>query len=126
MTCLKWRSSTAIQNCRAEWYSALSSPPVANSGRVQVHLFRNKGAANLASEACDTVCVLAVPAYMSTADFLQHVGSHQSNIVHMRMIRNSVSKRFMVLIKFHSPAETALFHKEFNRQPFSSMAVGQL
>ena len=35
----------------------------------------------------DLVCVLAVPSYMSTADFLQFVVPHQPNVLNMRMLR---------------------------------------
>ncbi|KAF9111061.1 hypothetical protein BGX27_005460 [Mortierella sp. AM989] len=42
-----------------------------------------------------TVCVLAVPSYMSPGDFLNFVGPVRSNVSHFRIIRDAVPNRFM-------------------------------
>ncbi|KAF9976153.1 hypothetical protein BGZ73_009067 [Actinomortierella ambigua] len=62
-----------------------------------------------------SVCVLAVPSYMSPGDFLNFVGPVRQDASHFRIIR------FMVLIKFRSPESTAAFYKRYNGRPFSSL-----
>ncbi|KAF9579234.1 hypothetical protein BGW38_004589 [Lunasporangiospora selenospora] len=68
-----------------------------------------------------TVCVLAVPSYMSPGDFLNFVGPVRSEVSHFRIIRDSVPNRFMVLMKFRSRETTSEFYKRYNGRTFSSL-----
>ncbi|KAI7830443.1 BRCA1-associated protein 2-domain-containing protein [Gamsiella multidivaricata] len=68
-----------------------------------------------------TVCVLAVPSYMSPGDFLNFVGPVRSNVSHFRIIRDAVPNRFMVLMKFRTSEVTAEFYRRYNGKAFSSL-----
>ncbi|KAF9924646.1 hypothetical protein FBU30_005415 [Linnemannia zychae] len=68
-----------------------------------------------------SVCVLAVPNYLSPGDFLNFVGPVRSNVSHFRIIRDSVSNRFMVLMKFRTKEATEEFYTRYNGKAFSSL-----
>ncbi|KAF9436621.1 hypothetical protein BGZ76_003462 [Entomortierella beljakovae] len=68
-----------------------------------------------------TVCVLAVPSYMSPGDFLNFVGPVRSNVSHFRIIRDAVPNRFMVLMKFRSSDTAFEFYNRYNGKAFSSL-----
>ncbi|KAF9181631.1 hypothetical protein BGZ50_005390 [Haplosporangium sp. Z 11] len=68
-----------------------------------------------------SVCVLAVPSYMSPGDFLNFVGPVRANVSHFRIIRDSVPNRFMVLMKFRTSEATAEFYARYNGKAFSSL-----
>ncbi|KAG0225981.1 hypothetical protein BGW42_003969 [Actinomortierella wolfii] len=75
----------------------------------------NTGTSVIYPDQDTTVCVLAVPTYMSPGDFLNFVGPVRQDASHFRIIR------FMVLIKFRSADSTAAFYKRYNGRPFSSL-----
>ncbi|KAG0291569.1 hypothetical protein BGZ96_005069 [Linnemannia gamsii] len=68
-----------------------------------------------------SVCVLAVPSYLSPGDFLNFVGPVRPNVSHFRIIRDSVPNRFMVLMKFRTKEATAEFYTHYNGKVFSSL-----
>ncbi|KAF8979105.1 hypothetical protein BGZ46_005816 [Entomortierella lignicola] len=68
-----------------------------------------------------TVCVLAVPSYMSPGDFLNFVGPVRSEVSHFRIVRDTAPNRFMVLMKFRTVKATAEFYKRYNGKVFSSL-----
>ncbi|KAI9098767.1 zf-UBP-domain-containing protein [Phlyctochytrium arcticum] len=67
------------------------------------------------------LCVLAVPSYMTAQDFLNFVGSSQDDMSHLRIVKDSLPNRFMVLIKFREEQGGARFYHRFNGREFSSM-----
>ncbi|KAG0328928.1 hypothetical protein BGZ99_004002 [Dissophora globulifera] len=68
-----------------------------------------------------SVCVLAVPSYVSPGDFLNFVGPVRANVSHFRIIRDSAPNRFMVLMKFRTSESTAEFYRRYNGKAFSSL-----
>ncbi|EAW10484.1 putative RING and UBP finger domain protein [Aspergillus clavatus NRRL 1] len=71
---------------------------------------------------CTTLCVLAVPSYMSPSDFLGFVGeATMDDVSHFRMIRTARANRYMVLMKFRSGKKAREWQKEWNGKVFSSM-----
>ncbi|KAJ3188694.1 hypothetical protein HDU85_004408 [Gaertneriomyces sp. JEL0708] len=67
------------------------------------------------------LCVLAVPSYMTPQDFLSFVGSTKDNMSHLRMLRDSLPNRYMVLIKFRNQETTDAFYRDFNGREFSAL-----
>ncbi|KAF5355263.1 hypothetical protein D9758_006045 [Tetrapyrgos nigripes] len=65
--------------------------------------------------------VLAVPSWMTPSDFLAFVAPAAESISHLRMIRDSVPNRSMVLIKFSKAEDAAEFIEAYNGKPFNSM-----
>ncbi|KAF9531742.1 BRCA1-associated protein 2-domain-containing protein [Crepidotus variabilis] len=65
--------------------------------------------------------VLAVPSWMTPSDFLTFVAPAVEGIGHLRIIRDAVPNRSMVVIKFLNPAAAAEFAEEYNGKPFNSM-----
>ncbi|KAJ7493434.1 hypothetical protein B0H11DRAFT_2172145 [Mycena galericulata] len=65
--------------------------------------------------------VLAVPSWMAPADFLAFVAPAAEGITHLRIIRDSVPNRSIVVIKFTDPEHASEFAEAYNGKPFNSM-----
>lgn len=75
-------------------------------------------------EDCTTLCILAVPSYLSPADFLGLVGEDtRDEVSHFRMIRTARANRYMVLMKFRSGKKAKEWQKDWNGKVFNSMEV---
>ncbi len=75
-------------------------------------------------EDCTTLCVLAVPSYLTPSDFLGFVGEKtRDEVTHFRMIRSAKVNRYMVLMKFRSARKAREWRKEWNGKTFNSMEV---
>ncbi|KAA8648793.1 putative RING and UBP finger domain protein [Aspergillus tanneri] len=69
-----------------------------------------------------TLCILAVPSYMSPLDFLGFVGeATRDDVSHFRMIRTARANRYMVLMKFRSGKKAREWQKDWNGKVFNSM-----
>lgn len=77
-------------------------------------------------EDCTTLCILAVPSYLTPSDFLGFVGERTwEDVSHFRMIRTERSNRYMVLMKFRNGKRAREWRKEWNGKPFNDMEVRQ-
>ena len=75
-------------------------------------------------EDCTTLCILAVPSYLTPSDFLGFVGEQtREEVSHFRMIRTERSNRYMVLMKFRHGRKARGWRKEWNGKVFNSMEV---
>lgn len=75
-------------------------------------------------EDCTTLCILAVPSYLTPSDFLGFVGEKtRDEVSHFRMIRTERSNRYMVLMKFRSGRRAREWRKEWNGRAFDGMEV---
>ncbi|KAL8921538.1 MAG: hypothetical protein Q9208_005692 [Pyrenodesmia sp. 3 TL-2023] len=73
-------------------------------------------------EDCNTLCILAVPSYLTPSDFLGFVGEKtRDEISHFRMIRTERGNRYMVLMKFRNGKTAKEWRKEWNGKPFDSI-----
>ena len=80
-----------------------------------------------ADEECTTLCILAVPSYLTPSDFLGFVGEKtREEVSHFRMIRTERGNRYMVLIKFRNGKRAREWRKEWNGRVFDSMEVRSL
>lgn len=71
-----------------------------------------------------TLCIPAVPAYMTAGDFLGFVGERwRQDISHCRMVMTSKLSRYLVLLKFRSGSRAKLWRKEFDGKVFNTMEV---
>ncbi|KAJ3366661.1 hypothetical protein GGF32_003305 [Allomyces javanicus] len=65
------------------------------------------------------LCILAVPMYMTPADFLTWLGPvHAAHISHLRMIRDHLPHRYMVLARFRDAAGARACFTERNGRAF--------
>lgn len=75
-------------------------------------------------EDCTTLCILAVPSYLTPADFLGFVGEKtRDDVSHFRMIRTDRINRYMVLMKFRSGKRARQWQREWNGKPFNDVEV---
>jgi BRCA1-associated protein len=75
-------------------------------------------------EDCTTLCILAVPSYLTPADFLGFVGERtREEVSHFRMIRTERSNRYMVLMKFRNGRKAREWRKEWNGKVFNDVEV---
>jgi BRCA1-associated protein len=73
-------------------------------------------------EDCKTLCILAVPSYLSPPDFLGFMGEKtMDDVSHFRMIRTARANRYMVLMKFRSGRKARDWQKEWNGKVYNSM-----
>ncbi|BDD58312.1 hypothetical protein MAP00_003600 [Monascus purpureus] len=73
-------------------------------------------------EDCTTLCILAVPSYMSPSDLLGFVGEKtMDDVSHFRMIKTARANRYMVLMKFRSGKKAREWQSEWNGKVFNSM-----
>ncbi|GAQ79754.1 Zn-finger protein [Klebsormidium nitens] len=92
-----------------------------------VHLFRNVEQSTEALQVLpdgrtEQVCVLAVPSYMSGADFCQFTGEHLAYISKLRIVRyENATNQYMVLLKFDSQEHADDFYLSYNGKQFSSL-----
>ena len=76
-------------------------------------------------EDCTTLCILAVPSYLTPSDFLGFVGEKtREEVSHFRMIRTERSNRYMVLMKFRNGKKAREWRKLWNGKTFDGMEVG--
>ena len=75
-------------------------------------------------EDCTTLCILAVPSYLTPSDFLGFVGEKtRDEVSHFRMIRTERSNRYMVLMKFRNGRKAREWRREWNGKAFDGMEV---
>jgi BRCA1-associated protein len=73
---------------------------------------------------CTTLCIPAVPSYLSPADFLGFVGEKwRDDILHYRMVMTETMNRYLVLMKFREGPRAKEWKKEFDGRNFNSMEV---
>ena len=76
------------------------------------------------SEDCTTLCILAVPSYMTPSDLLGYVGEQtREDVSHFRLIRTGRTNKYMVLMKFRETNKAREWRKEWNGKSFNSMEV---
>ncbi|EME28802.1 BRCA1-associated protein [Galdieria sulphuraria] len=86
----------------------------------ELHLYRSveKGIYQMSQ----VLCVLAVPAYFTAADFCMFVGPFGNHIRNMRLLRDSrACNRYMVLIQFESLESAENFYRGYEGKLFSSI-----
>ncbi|KAM5470706.1 putative RING-type E3 ubiquitin transferase [Microsporum audouinii] len=73
-------------------------------------------------EDCTTLCILAVPSYLSPSDFLGYVGEQtREEVSHFRMVKTARANRYMVLMKFRSGKKAKEWQQCWNGKLFNSM-----
>lgn len=73
---------------------------------------------------CTTVCIPAVPSYMSPGDFLGFVGEKwRGDISHCRMVMTSNMNKYLALLKFRDGDRAKKWRQEFDGKVFNTMEV---
>ncbi|KAF8075057.1 hypothetical protein FPV67DRAFT_1475860 [Lyophyllum atratum] len=104
-----------------------------------VHIFRD-AASKPSQEALESIAstsnvhdsdgvmlgVLAVPSWMTPSDFLAFVAPAAEGMAHLRLIRDCLPNRSMIVIKFFNPADAAEFIEAYNGKPFNSMEPAEI
>ncbi|KAL1630996.1 hypothetical protein SLS56_004670 [Neofusicoccum ribis] len=73
-------------------------------------------------EECTTLCILAVPSYMTPSDLLGYVGEQtREDVSHFRLIRTGRANKYMVLMKFREAKKARQWRREWNGKLFNSM-----
>ena len=88
------------------------------------HTTRKENEPPFRDEECTTLCILAVPSYLTPSDFLGFVGERtREEVSHFRMIRTERGNRYMVLMKFRNGKKAREWRKEWNGKVFDGMEV---
>lgn len=84
----------------------------------------NEDGLGVRDEECTTLCILAVPSYLTPSDFLGFVGeATREEVSHFRMIRTERVNRYMVLMKFRNGRRAREWRREWNGKAFDEMEV---
>ncbi|KAG5917810.1 hypothetical protein E4U42_007107 [Claviceps africana] len=71
---------------------------------------------------CKTLCIPAVPAYMSPSDFLGFVGDGwRDELSHCRMVMTSRMNRYLALLNFRDSKVARKWKREFDGKVFNSV-----
>ncbi|KAI2622013.1 zf-UBP-domain-containing protein [Hypomontagnella submonticulosa] len=71
---------------------------------------------------CTTICIPAVPSYLSPSDFLGFVGERwRDQVSHYRMVMTGRMNRYLVLMKFRDSKQAQLFRREFDGKVFNDV-----
>ncbi|KAF6817903.1 Zn-finger in ubiquitin-hydrolase [Colletotrichum musicola] len=74
------------------------------------------------AEDCTTLCIPAVPSYLTPSDFLGYVGEKwRDDISHYRMVMTARMNRYLVLLKFRNAERARKWQREFDGKVFNSM-----
>lgn len=125
-------SSLTLESIDMAPYKALhvtAQSELCELGMGRIHLYRadsdlpaSISDVKPAATSSMVAAVLAVPSYMTSADFVGYLGEAvQKEMSHLRMIRTEEANRYMVLIKFRRPEHAVHFVKHFNGRPFNSV-----
>ncbi|XP_023680325.1 BRCA1-associated protein [Paramormyrops kingsleyae] len=95
-----------------------------------MHLYKTNKMTSLTEDVRRSamLCVLTVPATMTSHDLMKFVAPFNDVMEHMKIIRDSTPNQYMVLIKFSSQADADSFYTTCNGRQFNSIeeAVCQL
>ncbi|XP_030625236.1 BRCA1-associated protein isoform X3 [Chanos chanos] len=95
-----------------------------------MHLYKTNKMTSLTEEVRRSamLCILTVPATMTSHDLMKFVAPFNDVMEHMKIIRDSTPNQYMVLVKFSSQAEADSFYTACNGRQFNSIeeAVCQL
>ena len=73
---------------------------------------------------CTTLCIPAVPSYLTPSDFLGFVGEKTRALVsHFRMVMTGRMNRYLVLMKFRDGKDARKWRREWDGTVFNSMEV---
>lgn len=110
--------------------SAAARQPSDHSGRAGKRgedVNSHHDVSTLSDEDCRTLCILAVPSYLSPSDFLGFVGEQtMDDVSHFRMIRTARANRYMVLMRFRNGKRAREWQRDWNGKVFNSMEVSIL
>eukprot|EP00960_Hanusia_phi_P051679 760947-Hanusia_phi.AAC.4 len=80
----------------------LTGNPSVQQYKGQVRICKNNLDGSLSRERNTQLCILAVPMFMTIADFCRFLGPLMENIVHMRIVHDDSKARYIVLMDFDS------------------------
>ncbi|KAK2887932.1 BRCA1-associated protein [Channa argus] len=95
-----------------------------------MHLYKTNKMTSLTEDVRRSamVCILTVPATMTSHDLMKLMAPFNDVMEHMKIIRDSTPNQYMVLIKFSTQADADSFYTACNGRQFNSIeeAVCQL
>ncbi|KAK5879126.1 hypothetical protein CesoFtcFv8_024461 [Champsocephalus esox] len=95
-----------------------------------MHLYKTNKMTSLREDVRRSamVCILTVPATMTSHDLMKLLAPYNDVMEHMKIIRDSTPNQYMVLIKFCTQADADSFYTACNGRQFNSIedAVCQL
>ncbi|XP_041936370.1 BRCA1-associated protein isoform X2 [Alosa sapidissima] len=95
-----------------------------------MHLYKTNKMTSLTEDVRRSamLCILTVPATMTSHDLMRFVAPFNDVMEHMKIIRDSTPNQYMVLVKFRMQADADSFYTACNGRQFNSIeeAVCQL
>ncbi|XP_067329183.1 BRCA1-associated protein isoform X2 [Anolis sagrei] len=88
-----------------------------------MHLYKTNKMTSLKEDVRRSamLCILTVPATMTSHDLMKFVASFYDVIEHMKIIRDSTPNQYMALIKFSTQADADSFYIACNGRQFNSI-----
>jgi len=113
----------ALEELSCDIVNFVSGNPFVEITKGILHLYKENELTSVekAASRSQTVCILAVPATMTCNDLLTFLAACQSDIKHVRIIRDGSPNQYMVLLTFRSPQSAVSFYMSFNGVPYNSL-----
>lgn len=98
-----------------------SGNPAVETTEGIIHIYKDSSMTPLSAEVprSELICILTVPASMTSQDLLQFVGPVAPWVESMKIIRDGMPNKYMVLVKFKNQTFADDFYKDFNNKPFN-------
>lgn len=113
----------SLASSTPEYLPFVSGHTELNSGILRLYRNHNRSVDSIVADKLDILAVLAVPAFMSVADYLHFIRPFDNVISHYRIVHDSQPNRYMVLMKFRDSAAAADFYQQINGKTFNPMRV---
>ena len=99
----------------------------AKSPNTDAHEIMEVGELPSEKEDHTTLCIPAVPAYMTPSDFLGFIGERwHDDVTHCRLVTTSKMNRYLALLKFRDGNRAKKWRREFDGKVFNSMGVSRM
>ncbi|XP_036326213.1 BRCA1-associated protein isoform X2 [Rhagoletis pomonella] len=91
-----------------------------------VHLYKKNERKELKEGPSDILCLLAVPASVNCHDLLDFVAPCQSEMRHIRIVRDGSPNQFMVILEFRSNTAALEFYQSYNGAAYNLLEPDSL
>ncbi|PAV56727.1 hypothetical protein WR25_04996 isoform A [Diploscapter pachys] len=105
----------------SEYLSYYYGNPLLEKTEGLLHFYKYSDESLVAETQCRMLCMLAVPAHISTRDLITFIGPAIDQIERFRIVRDSTPNQYSVIIKFKKHYDAVVFYEEYNGMQFDNL-----
>lgn len=115
------RAIESEEEASIEMMPFYSGNPFVEKTNGILHIYKKNSDNSGSKGKSRTLCMLAVPAVMSSHDLLQFLAPFGPGITQIRIIRDNSPNQYMVLVSFCEQEQADTFYREFNGTHYNSL-----